>query len=111
MFSAGLSGFFMDIFALLIVSLPIVFPIVVNQLGFDPVYFGVLSVLTIVMGSISPPVGVVVFAVHGIVREVPLFTIFKGCLPFLAAMFVCLIILTAFPEISLVLPNLMMPYR
>ncbi|MFC1846018.1 TRAP transporter large permease [Chloroflexota bacterium] len=106
-----ITGFFMDIFALLIVSLPIVFPIVVTTLGFDPVYFGVLAVLTIVMGSISPPVGVVVFAVHGIVRDVPLFTIFRGCLPFLAAMFVCLIILTAFPEISLLIPNLMMPYR
>jgi tripartite ATP-independent transporter DctM subunit len=106
-----LTGFFMDIFALLIVSLPIVFPIVVNTLGFDPVLFGVLAVLTIVMGSVSPPVGVVVFAVHGIVRDVPLFTIFRGCLPFLAAMFICLIILTAFPEISLLLPNLMMPYR
>ncbi len=106
-----ITGFFMDIFALLIVSLPIVFPIVVISLGFDPVFFGVLSVLTIVMGSISPPVGVVVFAVHGIVREVPLFRIFRGCMPFLAAMFICLIILVAFPQISLVLPNLMLPYR
>lgn len=106
-----ITGFFMDIFALLLVSLPIVFPIIVTQLGFDPVFFGVLAVLTIIMGSISPPVGVVVFAVHGIVRDVPLFTIFRGCMPFLGAMFVCLIILVAFPQISLVLPNLMLPYR
>ena len=106
-----ITGFFMDIFALLLVSLPIVFPIVVLSLGFDPVFFGVLAVLTIAMGSISPPVGILVFAVHGIVREVPLFTIFRGCLPFLGAMFICLIILVAFPQISLVLPNLMLPYR
>ena len=106
-----ITGFFMDIFALLLVSLPIVFPIVAGPLGFDPVLFGVLSVLTIMMGSISPPVGVVVFAVYGIVREVPLFTIFRGCMPFLGAMFICLIILVAFPQISLVLPGLMLPYQ
>jgi len=104
-------GFFMDIFALLMVSLPIVFPIIVISLGFDPLYFGVLSVLTIMMGSISPPFGVVVFAMHGMVREVPLFTIFRGCLPFLAVMGVCLIILVAFPQISVALPDLMIPYR
>jgi len=106
-----ITGFFMDIFALLIVSLPIVFPIVAGPLGFDPVLFGVLSVLTIMMGSISPPVGVVVFAVYGIVKDVPLFKIFRGCMPFLAAMLICLIILVAFPQISLVLPNFMIPYR
>ncbi len=102
-------GFFMEVFALLLVSLPVVFPIV-TSLGFDPLAFGVLSVLTIMMGAISPPFGIVVFAIHGMVRETPLFTIFRGCLPFLAAMFVCLIILVAFPQISLVLPNLMMSY-
>ncbi|MBA7715327.1 C4-dicarboxylate TRAP transporter large permease protein DctM [subsurface metagenome] len=106
-----ITGFFMDIFALLLVSLPIVFPIVVGSLGFDPVLFGVLSVITIAMGSISPPVGVVVFAVYGIVQDVPLFKIFRGCMPFLVAMLVCLILLVAFPQISLVLPDLMLPYR
>jgi len=104
-------GFFMDIWALLIVSLPIIFPIIVASLGFDALHFGVLSVLTIMMGSISPPFGVVVFTVYGMVREVPLFTIFRGCMPFLGAMVVCLIILVAFPQISLVLPDLAIPYR
>ncbi len=105
-----IGGFFMDIWALLIVSLPIAFPIVVDVLGFHPVLFGVLSVLTIMMGGITPPVGLVAFAVHGIVRDVPLFTIFRGCIPFVIAMLVCLIILVAFPEISLYLPGLMLPY-
>ncbi|MBA7670289.1 Sialic acid TRAP transporter large permease protein SiaM [subsurface metagenome] len=99
-------GFFMEIFALLLISLPVVFPIV-TSLGFDPLAFGVLSVLTIMMGAISPPVGVVVFAVHGIVKDVSLFTIFRGCLPLLGAMCVCLIILVIFPQISLVLPSFM----
>ena len=103
-------GFFMDIFAVLMVSLPIVFPIVVLQLGFDPLYFGVLSVTTIMIGSISPPFGIVVFAIHGMTK-VPLFTIFRGCIPFLAVMVVGLIILAALPQISTLLPDLMMPYR
>lgn len=103
-------GFFMDIFAVLMVSLPIVYPIIVLQLGFDPLYFGVLSVVTIMIGSISPPFGVVVFAIHGMTK-VPLFTIFRGCIPFLLVMVLGLIILVAFPHISTLLANMMMPYR
>ena len=103
-------GFFMDIFAILMVSLPIVFPIVVLQLGFDPLYFGVLSVVTIMIGSISPPFGVVVFAMHGMTK-VPLLKIFRGCMPFIAVMVLGLAILAAFPQISTVLADLMIPYR
>ena len=103
-------GFFMDIFAILMVSLPIVYPIVVLQLGFDPLYFGVLSVVTIMIGSISPPFGVVVFAMHGMTR-VPLLKIFRGCIPFIAVMVLGLVILAAFPQISTVLADMMIPYR
>ncbi len=103
-------GFFMDIFAVLMVSLPIVYPILVLQLGFDPLYFGVLSVTTIMIGSISPPFGVIVFAMHGMTK-VPIFTIFRGCIPFLIVMVAGLIILTALPQISTVLADMMVPYR
>jgi len=103
-------GFFMDIFAVLMVSLPIVYPIIVLQLGFDPLYFGVLSVVTIMIGSISPPFGVVVFAIHGMTK-VPLLKIFRGCIPFILVMILGLIILVVFPQISTVLANMMMPYR
>jgi len=103
-----LAGFFLDIFSLLLVSLPVFFPII-TQLGFDPIHFAVLVVLTIIMGSITPPIGIVVFALHGMVKEVPLFTIFRGCIPFLVAMVAGLIILIVFPEISLVLPGYMHP--
>lgn len=103
-------GFFMDIFAVLMVSLPIVYPIIVLQLGFDPLYFGVLSVVTIMIGSISPPFGVVVFAIHGMTK-VPLLTIFRGCIPFILVMIVGLIILVAFPQISTIMADMMMPYR
>ncbi len=103
-------GFFMDIFAILMVSLPIVFPIVVLQLGFDPLFFGVLSVVTIMIGSISPPFGVVVFALHGMTK-VPLLTIFRGCIPFIVVMVIGLVILVVFPQISTFLADMMMPYR
>jgi len=103
-------GFFMDIFAILMVSLPIVYPIVVLQLGFDPLLFGVLSVVTIMIGSISPPFGVVVFALHGMTK-VPLLTIFRGCIPFIVVMVIGLIILVIFPQISTFLADMMMPYR
>jgi len=63
------------------------------------------------MGSISPPFGVVVFAIYGMVKEVPLFTIFRGCLPFLGTMAVCLVILVAVPQILMLLPDLAIPYR
>ncbi len=105
-----LAGFILDEWAVLIVSLPIIFPII-TSLGFDPIHFGVLAVLTIMLGSISPPFGVVVFTLHGMNKDVSVFTIFNGAMPFMWIMVVCLAILTAFPQISLALPNLMMPYR
>jgi len=106
-----ITGFFLDIYAVILITLPVFFPIVVLSLGFDPLLFGVLSTLTVMIGSITPPVGVVVFAIAGRVKEVSMYTIFRGCTPYVVTMIVALIILIAFPQISLVLPNLMMPYR
>jgi C4-dicarboxylate transporter DctM subunit len=103
-------GFILDIFAILIISLPIVFPII-TSLSFDPIYFGVLAILSVMLGSVTPPFGIIVFAVHGMNREVPLFTIFRGVMPFVYVMLLCLAILAVVPQISLILPNLMMPYR
>lgn len=99
-------GFFLDIMSILLIMLPVVSPIV-SGLGFDLVWFGVLVIVTVMMGQISPPVGIVVFAVNGVVKDVPLMEIFKGATPFFFVMAICLVILIAFPEISLVLPNMM----
>ncbi len=104
-------GFFLDVMAILLVTLPITFPLVVNCAGFDPLLFGILCTLTIMIGCITPPVGLLVFAVHGMVPEVPVSTIFRGVWPYVVSMVVCLIILVAFPQITLFLPNLAMPYR
>ena len=103
-------GCIMDIWAVMIITLPIFFPLL-SSFGFDPLQFGVLCVLCIMLGCVTPPVGVVVFSLSGMVRDVPLYTIFRGCFPFLITMLVSIIILTAFPALSTALPNLMIPYR
>ncbi len=101
-------GFFMDIMAVMILAVPIIYPLLMT-IGIDPIWFGVLVVLTVMIGHITPPVGIVVYAVGGIVREVPLFTIFRGVWPFFYAMVIALVILVVLPQISLWLPGLMMP--
>jgi len=99
-------GCFMEGFAMLVLSMPIFFP-VIEQLGLDPIWFGVLVVLTLEMGLISPPVGVNVFIVKSVAPKVPLGDIFRGVVPFWIAMLVTLALLVAFPQISLYLPNTM----
>jgi C4-dicarboxylate transporter DctM subunit len=103
-------GFFMELISIILISMPIIYPLLVT-VGIDPIWFGVLVVLTIMIGQITPPVGVVVYAIGGMVRDVPLFTIFNGTWPFLYAQILAAIILIAFPEISVWLPNLMMPIK
>jgi len=99
-------GMFLEGFAMLVLTLPIVFP-VITDLGYDPIWFGVIMVIVLEMGLISPPVGVNVFVVKGFAEDVPMRQIFAGILPFWAAMLVCLFLLVLFPEIALWLPNSM----
>ncbi len=99
-------GSFLEGFAMLVLTLPIVHPLIV-ELGFDPIWFGVLIVIIIEIGLITPPVGVNVFVVKGIADDVPLRHIFAGVIPFWIAMIICILILIAFPEIALFLPNTM----
>ena len=99
-------GMVIEGLSLMVITLPIVFP-VVTGLGFDPIWFGVIMVLVLEMGLISPPVGVNCFVVKSVVPEVPLGTIFRGVLPFWAAMGCCIGLLLAFPQIALLIPNAM----
>jgi tripartite ATP-independent transporter DctM subunit len=99
-------GTFLEGFAILVLTLPIVHPLII-QLGFDPIWFGVIMVIVLEMGLISPPVGVNVFVVKGIAEDVPMSQIFIGILPFWFAMLVCLVLLVLFPQIALFLPNTM----
>ncbi|MFC1846153.1 TRAP transporter large permease [Chloroflexota bacterium] len=101
-------GFFMNVIAIVVLTIPIFYPLILS-LQIEPVWFAVLVVLTIMIGLVTPPVGMVVFAVAAYVKDVSLFTIFKGVWPFFYAMLVALIILIAFPQISLWLPSMMKP--
>jgi tripartite ATP-independent transporter DctM subunit len=102
-----LLGMFLEGFAILVLTVPIVFPIV-TALGLDPVWFGIFMVIVLEMGLISPPVGINVFVVKGVAENVPMGRIFAGILPFWLAMVACVLILVAFPQIALVLPNSML---
>ncbi|MGD9105377.1 MAG: TRAP transporter large permease [Desulfobacterales bacterium] len=99
-------GCFMDALAMIMLTIPIFFP-VVQTLGFDPIWFGVVIVLITEMGVITPPVGVNVYVVYGVAKDVPLQNIFRGVFPMLAALLLCNLILLIFPQIALFLPNLM----
>lgn len=98
-------GCFMDALPVFLITVPIFFPVVVG-LGFDPLWFGVIMVLMANIAVITPPVGINAYVIAG-VAKVPIETVFKGVLPFLIAMAICAVILIAFPQIVLFLPNLM----
>jgi len=100
-----IGGCFMDSMALIVLTVPVIFPVVL-KLGFDPIWFGVIIVLVAEMGVITPPVGVNVYVIKGIVPDVPLQKIFKGILPFLASIIVSTVICILFPNLVLFLPNL-----
>lgn len=100
-----LGGCFMDALALITLTIPILYPLVINM-GFDPIWFGVIIVLVTEMGVITPPVGINVYVIKGIAEDVSLGTIFKGTLPFLIGLLVAAGLLIAFPQIALFLPGL-----
>jgi tripartite ATP-independent transporter DctM subunit len=99
-------GCLMDAMAMIILTVPIVFP-VVTAIGFDPVWFGIIIVMTVELGLIHPPVGMNVFVIKTAVKDVSFATIFKGVLPFIATDILRLVILISFPAIALYLPSLM----
>ena len=103
-------GCFMDALAFVMLTVPMFFPLVVG-LGYDPIWFGLIIVMVTEMGVITPPVGINVYVVYGVAKnvigEVPLESIFKGIIPFLLAVIFGIIILMIFPQIILFLPNLM----
>ncbi|MBL4756938.1 MAG: TRAP transporter large permease [Rhizobiales bacterium] len=99
-------GCFMEGFAMMVLTLPIFFPVIVS-LGFDPIWFGVVVVMVLEMGLITPPVGINVFIVKSVAPDVPLKEIFIGVLPFLIAMIIAMIFIVMFPSIALYLPNTM----
>jgi len=99
-------GCLMDAMAMIILTVPIMFP-VVTALGFDPIWFGIIIVMTVELGLIHPPVGMNVFVIKSVIPDVSFTTIFKGVVPFIITDIIRLIILIAFPILALYLPSKM----
>ena len=99
-------GCLMDAMAMIILTVPIIYPVIV-QLGFDPIWFGIIIVMTVELGLIHPPVGMNVFVIKSVVHDVSFTTIFKGVIPFVLTDLLRLVILIAFPVIALWLPGQM----
>ncbi|CAN2046379.1 C4-dicarboxylate transporter, DctM subunit [Candidatus Magnetomoraceae bacterium gMMP-1] len=101
-----IGGCFIDALALIMLTVPVFYP-VVTSLGYNPMWFGVIIVLITQIGVITPPVGINVYVVSGVAKDVPLRVIFKGVLPLLLALAIATIIMIPFPQIALFLPDLM----
>jgi tripartite ATP-independent transporter DctM subunit len=99
-------GCILDAMAMIVLMIPIIFPVVL-QLGFDPIWFGVIIVMTVELGLITPPVGMNVFVLNSLARDVPLQRIFAGVMPFVLTDIFRLALLVAFPILVLFLPNSM----
>ena len=98
-------GCVLNVIPMILLVLPTIFPTVIS-LGFDPVWFGVICVLVMEIGQITPPIGVNVFAINSVAKDVPMEKIFAGIGPFFIGMIICVILLVIFPQIALFLPNL-----
>ena len=99
-------GCFLDVMAMIMLTIPIFFPLI-ESMGFSPIWFGILVVRIVEMGLITPPIGMNVYIIKSVAKDVPMETIFKGIVPFLISDILHVALLVAFPAITLFLPNLM----
>ncbi|MEX2127666.1 MAG: TRAP transporter large permease [Xanthobacteraceae bacterium] len=99
-------GCVFDSLAMVLLTIPIFFPII-QALEFDPIWFGIIVVMVVELGLITPPIGMNVFVIKGIAKDVPLETIFRGVFPFVIAQIILIAILILFPQIALWLPSTM----
>lgn len=104
LFVYAILGCIMDSLAMIILLVPIFLP-VVKALGFDLIWFGVLMVMVMEMGQITPPVGINAFIIAGVAKDVPLTRVFRGLVPFIVALVVAIIIVILIPQLSLLIPN------
>lgn len=99
-------GCIMDATAVVLITVPIVFPII-TELGFDPIWFGIVVTMTVEIGMISPPFGLNVFVIKGLSRQTDIWEIYKGVTPFIIADILRIVLVCAFPALVMFLPNLM----
>jgi len=101
-------GTVFDGVALILLTVPIFFP-VIKALGYDPVWFGILIVVVVEIGLITPPIGVNLFVIRSVVPDIPLTTVVRGVIPFIVADLLRILLIAAVPAISLWLPHLLFP--
>jgi tripartite ATP-independent transporter DctM subunit len=99
-----IGGALFDEIALMILTLPFVYPLI-ESMGYDPIWWGIINVVVIELGMIIPPLGINVFVLQGIARDIPLATIYRGVTPFIVADLVRLAVLILFPPLALWLPT------
>lgn len=99
-------GCIMDSLSMVVLLVPIFLPIV-QEMNINLIWFGVLMVMAMEMGQITPPVGINAFIIAGIAKDVPLMKVFRGLIPFIIALGCCIVLILAFPQLSLLLPNLL----
>ena len=100
-------GCFLDAISMMVLTMPVIFPVIL-ALGFHPIWFGVIAVLMMEAGLITPPMGLNIFTVAGVAKDTPVETIFRGVAPFLFSIFAVVILITIFPRLALFLPNMML---
>ena len=100
-------GTFLDTIPIILLTIPIFYPVVVDKLGNDPIWFGVMILMVSAIGVVTPPVGINVYVAKGVAKGVPIETIFKGVVPFIITGSILTVILIAFPQISTFLPYLL----
>ena len=100
-------GCFLDAISMMVLTMPVIFPVIL-ALGFHPIWFGVIAVLMMEAGLITPPMGLNIFTVAGVAKDTPVETIFRGVAPFLFSIFAVVILITVFPKLALFLPNMML---
>ena len=93
-------GCILDLFGMLILTVPILFPFAMS-LGIDPVWFGIYIVIVAEVALVTPPIGINVYIINAVAKDVPLGTIFRGCIPFVAGMLLFIAALAVWPEIAL----------
>ncbi len=103
-------GCILDALAMILLTVPIFFPIVIS-LGFDPVWFGVVVVMVVELGLITPPIGMNVFIIKGMAQDVKLSEIYAGVIPFVLAQIILIIAVVLFPAIALWLPETAAAFR
>ena len=97
-------GCFIDTMSMILLTVPVFFPLVTGM-GFDPIWFGIVVVMVVEIGLVTPPMGLIVWVTAGIAKDVPMEKIWIGVLPFMVPMFVVVGIMMLFPQIVMFLPS------